>query len=319
MNTYIKEENGVKSEFTFAKSKTLPDNIDISTPITFAFIGQNLVVVEKSNGWWDIVGGKIEVGESWEDALKREAKEEAGVEIDHIEIVGYVHAKNEGDVSSINFPKENILPVSTSFVKKIDKNWQRRETLNRDALQKDEVKKLFKLRRDNNQLLDIFSYVLDEYNCRQYEYKFEYFSGDNHDDYPNTQSVTFVRVNGEFIVVKEKESEIFSLPGGGCHMDETSIDCAIRETMEEAQVSIKNIQKIGVVIVSVIQNRVVLSTSMQTRYLADVDNMSDFIPEKDGFEMVERKLVSFEYLGENVLLLKNDTGVEILKDLKKLL
>lgn len=319
MNTYIKEENGIKTEFTFVESKTLPDNINISTPITFAFIGQNLVIVEKNNGWWDIVGGKIEEGEFWEDALRREAKEEAGVDIDYIEIIGYVHAKNEGDISSINFPKENILPVTTSFVKKVDKDWEKRETLSRDAIQKNEVKKLFKLRGDNDQLLDMFSYAFNEYNSRNYEYKFEYFSGDNHDDYPNTQSVTFVRIGDEFIVVKEKGGEIFSLPGGGCHMDEASIDCAIRETMEEAQVSIKDIEKIGVVIVSVIKDGVVLSTSMQTRYLANVDEMSDFVPEKDGYEMVERKLVSFEYLEENILLLKNDTGVEILKDLKKLL
>ncbi len=318
MNKYLTENNGVKTEYSFFEASSLPERVPISTPITFAFIGQNLVIVKKRNGWWDVVGGKIEEGETWEDALKREAYEEAGIFIDHIEIVGYVLVKNSGNESNFTFPKENIIPVTFSFVKEVDYKWEPRETLERDALQKDEVRKLFKLRLDNDQLHDIYNIVLSEYKKREYEYSFRYLSNDkDSNQYPNTQSVTFVKTeDSHFVVAREKDVKSYALPGGGCHMDELPIDCAIREVMEEVQVDIKNVKLLGEVIVKVIKNGVTLSISKQSRFVADVEGLNEFISEKDGFETVERKIISFEALSD-IELLKNDTGVAILDDLKK--
>ena len=42
-------------------------------------------------GVWDLFGGHVEDGESSEDALRREAREELGVELDSFRLLGTVH------------------------------------------------------------------------------------------------------------------------------------------------------------------------------------------------------------------------------------
>ncbi len=318
MNKYQTEENGIKTEYIFFEGSHLPENVPISTPLTFAFIGENLVIVKKKNGWWDVVGGKIEQGETWQDALKREAYEEAGILIDNIETIGYVLVTNSGNESKFRFPKENVIPVTFSFVKEVDQSWQPRETFERDALQKDEVRKLFALRSDNNQLLNMYNFVLSEYKKRGYDYTFTYLPyRSNPVQYPNTQSVTFVKTpEDRFIVVREVDAAAYTLPGGGCHMDESPLDCAVREVREEAQLEISNTRLLGEVVVKVILHGETLSISKQSRFIADMIGKNEFIPEKDGFETVERKEISFEGLSD-IELLKNDTGIAILADLKK--
>ncbi|MHB1316534.1 MAG: NUDIX hydrolase [Minisyncoccota bacterium] len=318
MNKYQTEDSGIKTEYIFFEGSNLPENIPISTPLTFAFIGQNLVVVKKKNGWWDVVGGKIEQGEKWHDALKREAYEEAGILIDHIEIIGYVLVTNSGDESKFKFPRENVIPVTFSFVKEVDRLWNPRETLERDALQKDEVRKLFSLRSDNDQLLDIYNFVLSEYKKKGYDYSFTYLPYESVPaQYPNTQSVTFIKTpEDRFIVVREGGAVAYTLPGGGCHLDESPLDCAIRETREEAQLEICNVRLLGEVIVKVILYGETLSISKQSRFIADMISKNEFIPERGGFETVERKEIPFKELAD-IELLKNDTGIAILADLKK--
>lgn len=322
MKKYTTEKEGVTTEYEFFRSGFLPGEFPISTPLTFAFIGQNLVVVKKENGWWDVIGGKLEAGETWMDALKREVQEEAGILIESVDVVGYILAKNSGDEKrlkeSLKFPETNILPVTVSFVKEVDKNWKKKETMERDALERSEAKKLFLQRNDNGQLAEIFDHIVAYYDEQKYDYIFEYSHEENlFENYPNTQSVSFVKTKeNEFIVVQEEHATSFSLPGGGCRMDEKAIDCAIRETKEEAQIDIKNIEILGAVIVKVVKNGVTLSVSRQSRYLADVENIAEFIPQKDGFETIARRAVPFDFLQKEVKLLKNNTGDEILADLK---
>lgn len=319
MIKYIKKQDGLQTEFEFFAANDLPKDIPISAPITFAFIGQNLVIVQKQNAWWDVPGGKIEKDESWVDALKREANEEAGIIIDNIRIVGYIMAKNTGKLNSSVHPKVNILPVTVSFVRSVNYNWNKKETINRDAPARDEVKELFKLRKDSGQLLEIFDYVIDDFDSQNYEYTFEYFS-DNKiaNELPNTQAVVFIKAeNNKFVLIGEPDNLTLSLPGGGCHMDETGINCAIRESLEEAQIDIKNVKLLGTVIVRVLKKGKVLSESTQKRYTAEIGNIQEFIPNKNGFETISRKFVDFESLKDEAEILKNPTGDEIICDLKK--
>ena len=58
---------------------------------------------DPKKGMWEIVGGFIEPGESLENAVKREVKEELGVEIELLDFIGgFPHEKYE--LEEINFP-----------------------------------------------------------------------------------------------------------------------------------------------------------------------------------------------------------------------
>lgn len=318
MKKYIRKIGGIKTEFEFVLSKScrLDSDLPVSTPMTFAFVGQNLILLEKNTGWWDVPGGKIEGSETWKEALIRESKEEAGVLIDHVTTIGYVKATNRGDKK---FPRENILPVTISFVKEVYNIKLAKEIVQRQALKRSEAKEVLDKREDNGQLSEIFDYVIEYYDSQNYEYEFEYIPEDPDGllKLPKTQAMTFVQnAGGNFIAVRDVDERFYSLPGGGCYMDETDEECAIREVKEEAQCDVKNLKLLGTVVVRVKKEGEVLSESRQLRYLGQVDTMEDFVPEKDGLEIVERKEVDLDFLQKNTKILNNDTGVKIIEDLK---
>jgi ADP-ribose pyrophosphatase YjhB (NUDIX family) len=300
--------------------------LPISTPLTFAFIGENLVLTKKKNGWWDILGGKLKEGETWIEGLERETLEEAGIVIGHISVIGYIMTNNSGDLTNLKFAPKNILPVTISFVQEVKKEWLKYETLGREHFGRKLAKKALLDRGDNGQLAEIFDYVLSCYDNQKYDYSFEYVEGNTFlTNIPNTQSMVFVRTPAKkFLIVRDFDEKFFSLPGGGCNMNEDGKECAIREVKEEAQVEVKNVQLIGNVIVKVNKNGQVFSVSTQQRYLADAFDVYDFIANpdnlnKEDYETVERKEVPFESLSEEVKLLKNKTGEAILSSLKRIL
>ena len=324
MKIYTTETNGIRTEYKFKPSELLPADLPISAPLTFAFIGENLVLTKKKIGWWDILGGKVKEGETWVEGLKRESLEEAGVGIDHISVVGYILAENSGDLTNLRFAPKNILPVTISFVQEVKKEWRKYETLGREHFSRKWAKKALLDRGDNGQLAEVFDYVLSYYDNQKYEYSFEYVAGNTSlINTPNTQSMVFVRTrNNKFLITRDFDESFFSLPGGGCNMDEDGKECAIREVREEAQVELKNIQLIGNVLVKVSRNGQVFSVSTQQRYLADAAEVSDFVVKPDNFseehyETVERKEVPFKLLSQEVQLLRNKTGDAILSSLKQ--
>ncbi|MDP3989565.1 MAG: NUDIX domain-containing protein [bacterium] len=317
MKKYIKRYKGVETTFQFYPAEILPGGFPISTPLTFPFIGQNLIITRKRNGWWDIPGGKMEKEENWEDAIKREAYEEAGIEIDNISLVGYVLATNKGAEEKLTYPAKNLLPVTISFVKRVEKEWQKKETLDREAPSRDEVKEFFSTRQDNGQLLEMFNHVTSFYDKQGYQQTFEYFPEDEKEGIPNTQAMVFIRTTTDkFIVVRDFKKTTFALPGGGCGINESGMDCAVRESREEAQVEITDLQFLGTILVKIKKNKDIISVSAQKRYLARTEKLSRFVPRKDGFETIERGLVDFKDLYKEVHSLQNDTGNAILENLK---
>ncbi len=325
MKIYTTKINGISTKYNFISGCVLPADLPVSTPLTFAFIGHNLVLTKKKNGWWDILGGKPKRQESWIEGLKREALEEAGVVIDHISVVGYIVADNSGNLTNLKFPPKNILPVTVSFVKEVKKDWQKLETLGREHFSRKWAKKALLDRGDGGQLAEIFDYVLSWYDNQKYDYSFDFVEGNTPlPNVPNTQSMVFVMTPREkFLIVRDFDESFFSLPGGGCDMDEDGRECAVREVREEAHVELKKIRLFGSVLVNVSKDGQALSVSTQQRYLAEVAEMSDFVMQDDinekYSETAERKEVDFESLGTEVKLLRNKTGEATLSALKQML
>lgn len=322
MNKYIKKNKNSFVEFTYFFNKRFPKDIPISTPLTFAFAGENLILTKKENGWWDILGGKIEGGESWIDALKRESKEEAGVVVDFIEVVGYILAENHGDKDETHFQKKTIMPITISFIQSVDRNWIPRETLEREIFNQKESLKILQERNDDNQLFEIAKDVFKYFRNQRYQYSFKYFPAplnSNFDLMLTTQSMTFVysgKSKKHFYIVKDFGENFYSLLGGGCFLDENNIECTKREIMEEAQFEVKDLVLLGVVLVEVEKGNLILSRTKQMRYLAQAKNVVNF--QNDPREEIEeRMLVDFDSLQKKVKLLQNQTGDSILKNLKK--
>ena len=137
----------------------------ITTPFTFpVYKNGKIVLIKDKNRWWNPVGGHIEKGETWKEALIREAREEAGVEIDplSIKIYGYVLIRAVRGYIYSHYPKVATLPITKSMVVSISRNWQKRETLGRGLFSRDECIKLLTRRNDNKQMLEIFSYIFTD-------------------------------------------------------------------------------------------------------------------------------------------------------------
>ena len=58
--------------------------------------GPRVVLVEELDGTWSLPGGRLEPGESFVDAVRREAREEAGIEIEIEGFLGFEHTPMDG-------------------------------------------------------------------------------------------------------------------------------------------------------------------------------------------------------------------------------
>lgn len=157
-STYTLNTSISKVEFVFIPSRSLPD-LPISTPFTFPKYGTKYMLSLDKMGWWNPLGGHIDSNESWEQALVREAYEEAGVTIKDITVFGYVLATTIEKTAETKYPERCILPFTYSNIINIDSNWTPRETTCRSLLYVEEILEKLKLRDDSNQMYEIFSYL----------------------------------------------------------------------------------------------------------------------------------------------------------------
>ncbi len=131
--------------------------------------------------------------------------------------------------------------------------------------------------------------------------------------YINTQVFGFcINNQGECCIVRDQGEENWTLPGGGCEFGETVIDAFKREVKEEAQMTIKDINVICFVKVTVIKSGMVIEEIIQARLVSHTDVVDDFIIGKDGFETAERKFVALSDLPSYIDWLNFDSGKEIL-------
>jgi 8-oxo-dGTP pyrophosphatase MutT (NUDIX family) len=312
---YIISKNGQESTFQFFESNKLPPNIPISTPFTFPFIGEKMVLCFDKNNWWNPLGGHMQNGETYQDTIIREANEEAGVYISKptIKTLGYVKNLNTGVSPLSQYPAVNILPITVSFVTKVKQNWKPLETHARGLFAPDSALDLMNKRSDNHQMLEILKYVIDDYSKQNYQISFTYYPNQIFRNIPITQVFTFCKnLKGEFCVVRDRDENFYSLPGGGCELGEPPETCAQREISEEAQITCKNIRLLGSILVELKKNCLVVSRFQHIRYIADLNEMMDFVPLKNGYETNIRKFLPFSKLQSKVFILQNPTAKNIL-------
>lgn len=103
--------------------------------------------------------------------------------------------------------------------------------------------------------------------------------------------------DNKIVLVRDKDETRFTLPGGGVQKGESPKEALIREFKEEAQFIPLNIELLGTLEVKVINKMgEIIERHQQVRFVCSIDNPGDFIPEKDGWETIERIFVEIEEL-----------------------
>ena len=113
----------------------------------------------------------------------------------------------------------------------------------------------------------------------------------------------------ELLIVNNKES--WTIPGGHPELYEYTLGTLIREVMEEACVSIKDIEYLGAV--EVVENNEIY---YQLRYFARVEKIHEF---KDEWEVIDRKFVNLYNLNEYITWSNGKTFKAQLESAKKYL
>ena len=146
----------------FEPRRNFPNRYSITTPFTFPFYNNKVVLTKDKNFEWNPLGGHIEEGENWRDTIIRESYEEAGIVIDKrsIYLIGYLKIIKLLKHPDNKYPYLSLIPITRSIVKKYDKNWVPRETLGRKCASYEKAMWLLSKRDDNNQMLKIFMFIL---------------------------------------------------------------------------------------------------------------------------------------------------------------
>lgn len=311
---YIKDNSSGRCAFRFIPNKKLPENMPISTPINFVFLGAELILCLDKNDIWNPVCGKIEGKESWEEAVARETKEEIGVEVGDLHLVGYVEANNE---KGSFFKGKTILPVVYSFAINIDKEWRCRETKDRDFFSHSNAKELFASRDDNGHMTEIYSHVRELFK-NEISYSYSFIPNKILDHIETTSAMVFcLDKDKQVCIVKDESESFFSLPGGGKHMGESALETAQRELLEESQVIGRNFKILGSIVVSFKLNNQLVSEVQQARYSCEIEKIESFIPNKNGFETDFRDFIPINELESKVKQLQNFTGKEVINHLRR--
>ncbi len=149
---------------------------------------------------------------------------------------------------------------------------------------------------------------------------FQYIPKANLTQYQNTpvvQCMAFCKKLDQYCIVRDGNEIFYSLPGGGCEPGETSSECIVREIQEEAQMSVCNLVLLGSVIVTHHMGFEIIETVRHDRYICDVQSETSFIPNKNGFEVEEKKYVPLSDLQHLVKLLQNPSGDTLIKQISQ--
>lgn len=112
-------------------------------------------------------------------------------------------------------------------------------------------------------------------------------------------------IDNNIVIVRDKDEQRFTPPGGGVEKGETPLEALKREFLEEVQFEPKNIKLMGSLeVVNPSAEDVIQRHNLQVRFVCEVDGLKKFEPLKNGFEIIERKFVFYLKLPEYVNYMK---------------
>lgn len=94
IKSQFKGRNGEMFDYVYTEGLDPMEGLDgkiLQAVHGFCFYGDKLVVVYANDkGYWTFPGGAIEQGETYEEAVIREVKEESNMKVLHQELIGYI-------------------------------------------------------------------------------------------------------------------------------------------------------------------------------------------------------------------------------------
>lgn len=284
-----------KSSFKFVLEKNLPENVLLLSAINFIFLGAELLLFRDENNLWS-------------------PRLTGYVKMDNFHIVGYFVVDKDATGGL-----KTIQPVVYSFVKNIGKSWGNPRDGKVDIFSRTNAMDLFKSRDDDGKMLSAYLHVMDSFD-REVSCSYSYTRDAILDNVEVASVMVFcLNQDKKVCVVRDSGEDFLSLPGGGKHLSETSLEAAKRELFEEAQIVGRDFRILGSILVSFTVGGRLVSTMQQARYLCEADEVGSFVPNMGGFETDFRDFISVDRLGVRVKQLQNSTGEEILGHLLSLL
>ena len=321
--TYEYIKDGIKYSSVFKAAEFLPEKSNVSSALSVPILNNKVILVRQSDtGWWDIPGGHLEAGEDYLGAAQREVEEEAGVSADNHRVIGYFEITStiiDPEAKEV-YASPSMIVVTLSFVQKYISEWDYPQDINDRALVSfKHLDDYLVGRGDNSQMKEVLLYakkILEEISV---VYEFGFIKKDIDPSLPVTQVYGFCRdsKSGNFCLVRETGSDHFGLPGGGCEVGESPRGAFERELMEETQLKGENIRVVGATKIDMYlkDGKKHLQTILQFRFYADILNIPDFVPNRDGFEIEERIFVPFSDLSARVDWLKTEVGLLIINEI----
>ncbi len=156
------------AEYTFS-TEFLPYAIEkikipITTPLTFPFFNNSeLLLIFDKNNQWNPIGGHIEADETWQEALKRECLEEAGITIANLTTIGYLEVKHLEKLTNSKYPAVSAIPIVISTILQQIPMMISEKSINNRRVTVEEARKLLATRSDNLQMLNIFNHSYEKY------------------------------------------------------------------------------------------------------------------------------------------------------------